>query len=144
MSTSPSAVEAAQQVRTIIGRLRRRILSAAETEDITLGQSSVLAHLTGSPGITVSELAAAEGVRHQSMTATIAALAALGLVERRPDPSDGRRQLVSLTGEGHRRVEEGRQLRGEWLTGRLRECCTEDERQLVIAAMSVLERLIHD
>lgn len=148
MSTSPqlapSAVQAAQQVRTIISRLRRRILSAAETEDITLGQASALAHLPGSPGVTASELAAAEGVRHQSMTSTIAALAALGLVQRRPDPHDGRRQLVSLTDEGHRRVEEGRQLRGEWLTGRLQERCTEDERQLVIAAMSVLERLIHD
>jgi DNA-binding MarR family transcriptional regulator len=148
MSTSPhpapSAVQAAQQVRTIVGRLRRRILSAAETEDITLGQTSVLARLTGSPGVTVSELAATEGVRHQSMTTTIAALAALGLVERHPDPHDGRRQLVTLTDEGQRRVEEGRQLRGEWLTGRLQERCTEDERKLVIAAMAVLERLIHD
>lgn len=141
---APSAVAAAQQVRTIIGRLRRRILAAAQAEDITLGQASALAHLTGSPGVTVSELAAVEGVRHQSMTTTITALAALGLVQRRPDPGDGRRQLVTLTDEGRRRVEQGRQLRGEWLTGRLQERCTEDERQLVIAAMSVLERLIHD
>ncbi|MET8288861.1 MarR family winged helix-turn-helix transcriptional regulator [Streptomyces sp. NPDC048448] len=141
---SPSAVQASRQVRTVISRLRRRILNAAEAEDITLGQASVLTHLSGRPGVTASELAAAEGVRHQSMTTTIASLTALGLVERHPDPDDRRRLLIALTEEGHRRVEEGRQVRQEWLAGRLQERCTEEERRTVMAAMTVLERLTHD
>jgi DNA-binding MarR family transcriptional regulator len=141
---SPSAVQASREVRAVISRLRRRILNAAEAEDITLGQASVLAHLSGRQNITASELAAAEGVRHQSMTATVASLTALGLVERRPDPDDGRRLLIALTAEGHRRVEEGRQARQEWLAGRLQDRCTEEERRAVIAAMAVLERLTHD
>ncbi|MFF3177633.1 MarR family winged helix-turn-helix transcriptional regulator [Streptomyces sp. NPDC057900] len=142
--TSPSAVQASREVRTVIGRLRRRILNAAEAEDITFGQESVLTRLSASPGITASELAKAEGVRHQSVTATLASLTALGLVERRPDPADGRRLLVALTEAGHRRVAEGRQARQEWLAGELQERCTEEERQALIAAMAVLERLTHD
>ncbi|WNI33705.1 MarR family transcriptional regulator [Streptomyces sp. ITFR-6] len=142
--TSPSAVQASREVRTVIGRLRRRILNAAEAEDITFGQESVLTRLSASPGITASELATAEGVRHQSVTATLASLTALGLVERRPDPGDGRRLLVALTEAGHQRVAEGRQARQEWLAGELQERCTEEERQAVIAAMAVLERLTHD
>ncbi|MFJ3533276.1 MarR family winged helix-turn-helix transcriptional regulator [Streptomyces sp. NPDC090132] len=142
--TSPSAVQASREVRTVIGRLRRRILNAAEAEDITFGQESVLTRLSGNPGITASELATAEGVRHQSVTATLASLAALGLVERRPDPDDGRRLLVALTEAGHQRVAEGRQTRQEWLAAELQERCTEEERQAVIAAMAVLERLTHD
>ncbi|MBB4683546.1 MarR family winged helix-turn-helix transcriptional regulator [Amycolatopsis jiangsuensis] len=146
MSESParSAVEASQRIRTVVGRLRRRILNAASAEDITLAQVSVLTHLTRSPGRTVSELAAADGVRHQSMTSTISSLHTRGLVERAPDPTDRRRMLITLTAEGHRRVAEGRQLRQEWLTGQLQDRCTEEERHLVIAAMTVLERLTLD
>jgi DNA-binding MarR family transcriptional regulator len=141
---SPSAVQASREVRTVIGRLRRRILNAAEAEDLTFGQQSVLTRLSGEQGVTASELAAAEGVRHQSMTSTVASLTALGLVERRPDPDDGRRLLIALTAEGRRRVAEGRQARQEWLAGELQDRCTEEERRTVIAAMAVLERLTHD
>ncbi|WP_044380660.1 MarR family winged helix-turn-helix transcriptional regulator [Streptomyces noursei] len=143
-SPSPSAIEASRDVRAVISRLRRRILNASQVEDITLGQASVLARLSDQGGVTASELASVEGVRHQSMTATVAALAKLGLARRNPDPDDGRRLLITLTAEGQRRVEEGRQARTEWLAGQLQAKCTEDERRAVIAAMAVLERLTHD
>ncbi|MCR6484933.1 MarR family transcriptional regulator [Amycolatopsis sp. OK19-0408] len=147
MSLSPSSVEASEAVRAVISRLRRRILRAAQPEDMTLGQASALAHLgrvADSPGLTAGDLAKIESVRHQSMTATITALAERGLVERHPDPEDGRRQLLTLTEEGRRRVEEGRQARGEWLAEKLQERCSEKDRQTVLAAMSVLGRLIDD
>ncbi|MFJ8749162.1 MarR family winged helix-turn-helix transcriptional regulator [Streptomyces sp. NPDC102441] len=144
LSLPPSAIQASREVRAVISRLRRRILKASEVEDITLGQASVMARLAGKEGVTASELASDEGVRHQSMTATVASLAAMGMVERSPDPDDGRRLLIVLTVEGRRRVEEGRQARTEWLAGRLRDTCTEEERQTVLAAMAVLERLTYD
>ncbi|MFI5914780.1 MarR family winged helix-turn-helix transcriptional regulator [Dactylosporangium sp. NPDC051541] len=143
-AVSPSAVRASQAVRAVIGRLRRRIRASGGTEGITLSQGSVLARLTDNEGLAVSDLAAIEGVRHQSMAATVSALAALALVERRPDPADGRRQLIALTAEGRHRAEAGRQARGEWLAGELEHKCTEAERQTVIAAMAVLERIAHD
>jgi len=143
-SPSPSAVEASRQVRAVVGRLRRRLRAASASGDITPGQESVLACLSSHDGMTVSDLAAAEGMRHQSMTTTVTPLLELGLVQRRPDPEDGRRLRLALTAEGLRRVEEGRQARGEWLAGQLQDRCTEEERQTVIAAMSILERLAHD
>lgn len=141
---SPSAVRASHQVRAVIGRLRRRIRDASGTEDISLTQASVLARLTGDEGLTTSDLAAVEGMRHQSMAATVGALAGLDLVERHRDPDDGRRMLIALTAEGRRRAEEARQARGEWLAAELQRKCTEEERQTVIAAMAVLERLVRD
>lgn len=141
---SPSAVRASREVRAVVGRLRRRIRGAAGAEGISLPQASVLSRLADNEGLTTSDLATAEGVRHQSMTSTVAGLSALGLVERRRDPADGRRLLIAVTAEGRRRAEEGRQARGEWLAAELDRKCTEQERRTVIAAMAVLERLVHD
>ncbi|CAG6398570.1 MarR family transcriptional regulator [Streptomyces cocklensis] len=143
-AVSASAVRASQEVRAVIGRLQRRIRAATGTEGISLPQASVLARLMDGDGLTTSDLAAAEGMRHQSMASTVAALAGLGLVERRRDPDDGRRLLIALTAEGRRRAEEGRQARGEWLAGELQTRCTEQERRTVIEAMAVLERLARD
>ncbi len=142
--SSQSAVQASQDIRAVLGRLRRRILGASAADDISLAQTSVLTRLSRNDGLTVSDLAAAEGMRHQSMTSIVTPLVGLGLVERRPDPTDGRRLLMALTADGRRRVEEGRRARGEWLAAQLEDNCTEAERQTVIAAMAILERLIHD
>jgi hypothetical protein len=42
-----------------------------------------------------------------------------------------------LIAEGHRRVEEGRQTRQEWLAGELQDKCTEEERRAVIGPLLV-------
>jgi DNA-binding MarR family transcriptional regulator len=143
-SSPPSAVRASQRVRAVIGPLRRRIRAVSGSDDVSLTRATVLARLIDNEGLAVSDLATAEGMRHQSMAAIVARLEELGLVERRRDPSDGRRQLMALTADGRRRAEADRQARGEWLASQFELKCTEDERQTVIAAMAVLERIIHD
>lgn len=97
--------------------------------------------MSKSGAATASALAATEGVRPQSMAATLAVLDQQGLIARNPDPGDGRRQLVTLTDTGRERVEGTRQARGEWLAKALQDRCTEAERQSVIEAMAVLDRL---
>ena len=51
-------------------------------------------------GITVSRLAELARVRKQSMAQAVDQLERTGYVERRPNPSDHRSQLVFLTGRG--------------------------------------------
>ncbi|MGW0970913.1 MarR family winged helix-turn-helix transcriptional regulator [Streptomyces sp. NPDC002516] len=144
-----SAARAAQDLRVAFSLLRRRIREVSETQDgpqgatqdLTPSQISALTLVSKSGAATASALAAAEGVRPQSMAATLAALDQYGLIQRNPDPGDGRRQLVTLTDAGRERVEGTRQARSEWLTRAFEERCTEDERQTVIKAMALLERL---
>ncbi|MFR9729821.1 MarR family winged helix-turn-helix transcriptional regulator [Saccharopolyspora sp. MS10] len=136
-----SAVRAGRDVRVVLSRLRRRLREVAADEDLTSSQLSVLTRLSKEGGSSASALAVAEGVRPQSMASTLAALSQLGLLERRPDPGDGRRQLITLSAAGSRRAEDDRQARRAWLTRVLRERCTEDERQTIIEAMALLERI---
>ena len=51
-------------------------------------------------GISVQSLATKANVRKQTMARSVEQLIAVGLVERRPDPNDGRAWLVVLTEAG--------------------------------------------
>src|SRR5277367_495343 len=76
-------------------------LREAGFEDINPGAANVFTFLT-SKGATVSELANLSHVRKQTMAQTVEQLERSGYVERRPNPSDRRSQLVFLTPRGKR------------------------------------------
>ncbi|MEU3841355.1 MarR family transcriptional regulator [Streptomyces sp. NPDC028635] len=138
---SGSAVRAAQELRVLIGRLRRRVREVAGDDALTPSQVSALTLVGKHGAATASALASAEGVRPQSMAATLAALEQHGLIRRSPDPADGRRQLVTLTESGQDRIAGDRQAREEWLTRALQDRFTEAERHTVLEALALLERL---
>jgi DNA-binding MarR family transcriptional regulator len=137
-----SALQASLDVRAMVSRLRRRLLSVTDAGDISPAQASVLTRLGRGDVSTASALATAEHVRPQSMAVTLATLEQQGLITRTPDPSDGRRQIVELTTEGHERLDGVREAREEWLSTSLQNAFSEDERQVIIAAMALLERLV--
>ncbi|TDW83553.1 MarR family winged helix-turn-helix transcriptional regulator [Kribbella sp. VKM Ac-2566] len=139
---SESAVQAASQVRVVFGRVKRRLKALADTDDLTPSQSSVLSRLDKEGPASASELAAAERVRPQSMAAILAGLREAELLERNPDPEDGRRQVVSLTTAGRNRLQGDRKVRQEWLAETLQEHCTEAERQTIIKALALLDHAI--
>ena len=136
-----SAQRASDDLRVAMARLRRRLREVSTPAELSPAQVSVLARIDKGEGSTASSLALVEGVRPQSMAATLASLEQLGFIERSADPGDGRRQLVALTDAGRDRISDLRQARGEWLTGVLQHECTEDERRTVIEAMAIVERL---
>ena len=138
---SASAVRAARQLRVMVGRLRRRLHEAYDAEELSMSQVSVLSRLDKDGPASVTELAAAERVRQQSAGTTVAALADKGLVERQSDPDDGRRTVVSLTPAGRASVDDKRAAGEEWLARVVQDRFTEAERQQLISAMTLLERL---
>ncbi|OBI80033.1 MarR family winged helix-turn-helix transcriptional regulator [Mycobacterium sp. 1245805.9] len=136
-----SAVAAARDLRVLFSRLRRRLRCLGVDEDLTPSQTAVLTRLWKEGASSARPLAAAEGVRPQSMATIVAALEQRGLIGRTPDPEDGRRQVISLTAAGRRRAESDRRVREEWLARAIQERYSERERRVILDALSLLERL---
>jgi DNA-binding MarR family transcriptional regulator len=131
----------ASRLRVALGRLIRRLRAEHR---FPLTQSSVLGRLDREGPCSIGDLANAERVRPQSMTQTIADLESDGLIERRADPSDGRRTLVELTARGLQTLSEDRREREGWLAHAIAEDLSPREQKLLADALPLLERLADD
>ena len=136
-----SSVVAARELRALFSRVRRKLSEVATAEDLTPSQTAVLIRLVKDGPASTSQLAGAERVRPQSMATTLSGLDRHGLIERKPDPDDGRRQLITLTPRGSRHAESDRKVRDEWLVQAMQHRYTEREREVINEALSLLQRL---
>jgi len=138
MATSVDLELSAGELRDVLGRLMRRLRAE---HPFSLAQGSVLGRLDREGPMGTSDLAAAERVRPQSMAQTVSELETDGLVDRRPDPDDGRRALLELTEEGRRTLAAERLKREGWLIEAITEGFSEKEQQALTRAVPLLRRL---
>jgi DNA-binding MarR family transcriptional regulator len=132
----------AAELHALIGKLKRRLREQASTGDLTSSQTAVLACLDRDGPTTVTALARSEGVRSQSMGATVAVLEAAGLVRGSPDPEDGRQTILSLTPACRELIRSGRAARHDWLLRAIETELTPQEQGQLAASMSLLNRLV--
>jgi DNA-binding MarR family transcriptional regulator len=141
MGTAVDTTLLASELRVVLGGLIRRLRAERR---FSLSQASVLGRLDREGTMSIGDMAVAERVRPQSMTQTIADLEADGLIERRPDPSDGRRILVELTAQGRQTLEQDRREREGWLARAIAEDLSAQEQQLLMRSLALLRRLSED
>jgi DNA-binding MarR family transcriptional regulator len=144
MSSPERASALALELRTSLGKLKRKLSGHAGHDDLTASQVSVLLRLEKDGPATVSSLARAEAMRPQSMSAVIAPLEAAGLVSGTPDPNDGRQTLFSLTKMCRKRIQERRAAKQDWLTGTIQARLSAQEQEKLAAALEILARLVED
>ncbi|HEX3433675.1 MAG TPA: MarR family transcriptional regulator [Solirubrobacteraceae bacterium] len=141
MATTVDTTMLASRLRLALGHLVRRMRAEHR---FPLTQGSVLGRLDREGRKSIGDLAALERVRPQSMTQTIADLESDGLIERSPDPTDGRRTLVELTESGLKTLHEDRRNREGWLARAIADDLTPREQRLLADALPLLERLADD
>jgi DNA-binding MarR family transcriptional regulator len=135
-----SLIDTASQLRMAIVRTARRLRqeAAAESADLSPTAVSALASINRHGPLTPSELAHIERVKRPTVTRTLAHLEAEGLVERTPDPSDGRSALVAINAAGRERMRRLRKRKNAYLARRMRDLSDEDVATLERAA-AILE-----
>jgi DNA-binding MarR family transcriptional regulator len=139
MTTSSDEVAAALQLS--IRLLLRRLRQLGIAEDLTLPESSALTRLDRDGPSTGADLARREQISPQSMGATLAGLERRGLVERSPDPRDGRRVVLALSTAGLEILRSKRNDRTAQLAAALSVGFTAAELEQLLAASALIERL---
>ncbi|OOG56357.1 MarR family transcriptional regulator [Rhodanobacter sp. C03] len=140
----PAAVRTlavAGELRVVLGKLKRRLREELHMGDLTWPQVSVLGHLERGGPATVTTLAQAEGVRPQSMGATVAALEKAGLVSGASDPNDGRQTVISLTAVCRDLIKASRAAREDWLFRSIRENLKPTEQKQLATTIELLKRI---
>jgi DNA-binding MarR family transcriptional regulator len=123
------------------GLLLRRLRRAAASQELSLTEWAVLARLSKDGPATTADLARAEGMKPQSMGAAIASLGEMGLVERKPHPTDGRQMNIELTVKGAAVRKSIRDAKRTWLSQAIAQL-DEAERETLFKAGEIIRRLV--
>jgi DNA-binding MarR family transcriptional regulator len=134
----PPTTLLAHELRETIGRLVRRLRAEPGP---SVGRLAVLGRLDRDGPASISDLAAGERMRPQSMAQIVHDLETGGLVSRRPDPADGRRIFIELTSKGLQVLQTTRARRETWLTEILERELNADDRELLRDALVLLSRV---
>lgn len=113
----------------------------ASVQRLSFSTLSVLHSLSGGGPMRLTDLLATEQIKQPALTSLVSRLEASGLVSRRPDPSDGRAALLSLTEAGEEIVQSRRADRVAKLT-RLIDRLDDHDRAVLADAQQVLSRLV--
>jgi DNA-binding MarR family transcriptional regulator len=135
-------LETAGELRVVIGKLIRKLREQGPQQDLSWSQTAALKRLESDGPMTVTMLAKAEGVRPQSMGATVAALQGAGLLAGEPHPTDGRQTILSLTPACRKWVKAGRAAREDWLSRAISSRFTASEQARLAASVALLKRLV--
>ncbi|HEY3939634.1 MAG TPA: MarR family transcriptional regulator [Bryobacteraceae bacterium] len=123
-----------------VGLLVRRVRAAAASQGLSLTEAAVMARLAKDGPATTADLARAESMKPQSMGTTVAALEEIGLVERKPHPTDGRQVNIELTAKGAAMRKSAKEAKQTWLARAIGQL-NEQERETLFKAGEIIERL---
>ncbi len=146
-TTTPDTrlAESAARLRFAIVRTARRLRqeAAGAGTELSPNSASTLATVERHGPLTPSELAEIERIKRPTATRTLGVLEEAGLIDRAPDPSDGRSSLVSINAAGRERLRRLRGRKNAYLARRMRDLPESDVATLERAA-EILEGILEE
>lgn len=136
----PRPADVADRLHSAAIHLLRRLRAEDSASGLTAPRLSALSVIVFAGPLTLGELADAEQVRPPTISRLVKELEVEGLVERLPDPVDGRVQRIRTTERGHRLLQEGRARRVAALARDL-EALPDPDLAVLARAASLLENL---
>jgi DNA-binding MarR family transcriptional regulator len=145
--TAPDTMlDSAARLRMAIVRTARRLrqeAAGAGGTELTPTAASALATVERHGPLTPSELAEIERVKRPTATRTLRVLEEAGLIDRAPDPDDGRSALVTVNALGRDRLRRLRGRKNAYLARRMRDLPASDLEALERAA-AILEQILEE
>ena len=135
------AQQVASDLRPVLLRLSRELRKETEQLGVTARQATLLWLVKRSPGLSLAELAAEEGISPPALSGHVDRLETAGFLERVRSSEDRRRVGLRLTEEGDRLMRRIRARRTTWLADHLR-ALEPAELAAVEAAVPALRRLL--
>jgi DNA-binding MarR family transcriptional regulator len=136
--TSPLDID---ELATAIENFNSIFIRLPAVRRLNFSALSVLHTLDRKGPLRLTDLLTTEQLKQPALTSLVAKLEGDGLVSRRPDPSDGRAVLLSLTAAGQEIVRSRHADRVANLS-RLVEQLTDEEREVLAGSARVLGRLV--
>lgn len=141
VTLSPDSV--ASELRPVLLRLARELRRETEQLGVTATQARLLWLVKRSPGLSLAELAAEEGISPPALSGHVDRLERVGVIERLRSSEDRRRVGLRLTADGERLLRRVRARRTTWLAGRLRALDPSDL-EAIDTALPALLRLVEE
>ncbi len=141
VTLSPELV--ASDLRPVLLRLARELRKETEQLGVTARQVTLLWLVKRSPGLSLAELAAEEGISPPALSGNVDRLERAGLLHRVRSQDDRRRVGLELTEDGAKLLRRVRARRTTWLTQRMRDLGPA-ELEAIETAIPALRRLLGD
>lgn len=123
-----AAASVERELALMFRRARKMSLTVA-TEvhpDLDPASYSLLLMIADSGSVRAMDVADRTGLDKSTVSRQVAALVALDLLERAPDPDDGRARLIQLSESGAQRLRQARERRSEKLRAEFAQWSTGD------------------
>jgi DNA-binding MarR family transcriptional regulator len=129
------------RLATVIEDFNAVFIRLPSVQKLNFSSLSVLHSLSRGGPMRLTDLLATEQLKQPALTSLVSKLEEAGLVSRRPDPSDGRAALLSVTSAGERLVR-SRHADRVVMLARLTDQLDDRERAVLVEAQEVLSRLV--
>ena len=140
MGGRDEARDTAAAVQAAVSLFMRRAREG-KTSELSLAERTALSRLDRHGPDTTANLARWAEITPQSMGVTMSALEAKGLIARSPDPTDGRRSILTITADGTTEAQASRGQLTDRLAATLAEHFTVEEMASIRLAAPLIQRL---